>query len=452
MAELPEARPDPERAVCVLGYCGVGKSSLVEKLAGVAGLSSNQAHAFTLCSRYYDSLNGRLRIIDTPGINTTEDLVTANLWVAQAFNFCPLNLLLVCVEAHFRAANVVEQIRQRFEQFLSSDTIARQLAVCVTKTDIEKEWTESELEGLITRKLGGGIGVMFSHKDITGAEVEERILTLTKEPLSLEVTADNFLEYFEVKTSDMAVMRTVAREKAKLNKMVDRFLADFAKLDKKEQDDLIFEFLAFLEREVLEGERRIAEKHELNLDGGSLEACINAGTLAHLRRLMVPKLKEVKLRAIGFLKDVENTDFRACPHCGRVWHLVERCPDTYCGSVPSFGDSDRSFATYNIQWDGDRVTYARKGNAAIQKKSAMKGDGCGKRIVWTEMKAVPPPKDLMEAMPVCLSGMPSLHEDFAEDWHVAFEARVSSMGAVEAGDDGGQGVGGWARNVRRRTT
>uniref|UniRef100_A0A7S4WAF8 G domain-containing protein n=1 Tax=Alexandrium monilatum TaxID=311494 RepID=A0A7S4WAF8_9DINO len=449
---MAEARPDPNTAVCVLGYCGVGKSSLVEKVAGVTGLSSNQAHAFTLCSRYYDSLNGRLRIIDTPGINTTEDAVTANLWVAQAFNFCPLNLLLVCVEAHFRAANVVDQVRQRFEQFMSSDTIARQLAVCVTKTDIEKSWTESELQDLITANLGSGIGVMFSHKDITGDELERKMLALTQEPLSLEVTADNFLEYFEVKTSDMAIMRTVTREKVKLNKMVDGFLADFDKLDRKEQDDLIFEFLAFLERDILEGEKRIAERHGLNFDGGTLEACINAGTLAHLRRLMIPKLKLVKLRAISFMKDVENTDFRACPHCGRVWHLVERCPQTFCGSVPTFGDSDRSFATYNFQWDGDKVTFAKKGDATRQKKSAMTGSGCNKPIVWTEMKPVAPPSELMEAMPVSLSGMPTLHEDFTEDWQAAFEGRIGGMGAVVAGDDASQGVGGWARNVRRRTT
>ena len=72
--------------VVLVGNCGAGKSTLVEKLTGVAGRSSNASLSFTRSSEYIWVPDKSLLVADTPGSNPMTEKIGHNIEIAQALN------------------------------------------------------------------------------------------------------------------------------------------------------------------------------------------------------------------------------------------------------------------------------------------------------------------------------------------------------------------------------
>ena len=70
--------------VVLIGDVGTGKSTIVEKLTGVTGRSSNSNESFTRETQIISSEDGCLTIADTPGVNAMSDTLKHNLEVAGA--------------------------------------------------------------------------------------------------------------------------------------------------------------------------------------------------------------------------------------------------------------------------------------------------------------------------------------------------------------------------------
>ena len=73
--------------VVLTGNCGVGKSTIVEKLTGIVGRSASAALSFTKASEFFWVPDKSLIIADTPGSNPLTDKLEHNLQIAQAFNY-----------------------------------------------------------------------------------------------------------------------------------------------------------------------------------------------------------------------------------------------------------------------------------------------------------------------------------------------------------------------------
>ena len=118
--------------VVLLGDVGAGKSTIVEKVTGVSGRSSNANESVTLTSAVYESLDGELIICDTPGSNAMNDKFQHNLNIAHALNFMAVTCILVVVKADTRIDNVIENIIKYAQIFLPEELPIELLSVCIT--------------------------------------------------------------------------------------------------------------------------------------------------------------------------------------------------------------------------------------------------------------------------------------------------------------------------------
>ena len=81
--------------VVLLGDVGTGKSTLVEKLTGESGRSSDSSMSYTRSSEVFWVPDGSLIIADTPGSNALEDKLEHNIWIAGALNYMPVSRILL---------------------------------------------------------------------------------------------------------------------------------------------------------------------------------------------------------------------------------------------------------------------------------------------------------------------------------------------------------------------
>jgi len=123
------------RYVVLYGDAGVGKSTIVEKLTGEKGLSSDSDQSFTRVSKSFDSPDSQLEICDTPGINSLADRFEHNLHVAHALNHRPVSSILIVVRALPRLESVVEKVSKLTFRFLPEDLPEELVSVCVTHMD-----------------------------------------------------------------------------------------------------------------------------------------------------------------------------------------------------------------------------------------------------------------------------------------------------------------------------
>ena len=68
-----------------------GKSTIVEKLTGVEGRSSDANVSVTRISEFFSTPHNSLKISDTPGANAMKDKFEHNLQIATAFNYGPVS-------------------------------------------------------------------------------------------------------------------------------------------------------------------------------------------------------------------------------------------------------------------------------------------------------------------------------------------------------------------------
>merc|ERR1711976_365216 len=112
-----------------MGDCGTGKSTVVEKMSGRTGLSSNSKTSHSHHQLRVTSMNGRFCIVDTPGQNALKGALEDNMEVAMALNGGPVSLLLLTVKAEPRLEAVIEQAEKYCERFVEFSDL---FCICVT--------------------------------------------------------------------------------------------------------------------------------------------------------------------------------------------------------------------------------------------------------------------------------------------------------------------------------
>ena len=88
--------------IVLLGDVGAGKSTIVEKLSGETGRSSDASSSVTKSTETFTVPDGSLIVADCPGSNAIEDKLGHNLWIAAAFNFRPVSKVIIVVKADTR--------------------------------------------------------------------------------------------------------------------------------------------------------------------------------------------------------------------------------------------------------------------------------------------------------------------------------------------------------------
>jgi len=207
------------RYVVLYGDAGVGKSTIVEKLTGLKGLSSDSNRSFTRVSKAFDAFDNQLEICDTPGINSLKDRFSQNIHVAHALNDRPVSSILIIVKASQRMETVVEKVSQLTFRFLPEDLPEDLVSVCVTHMD-EVKWDKDLLVQTLEEHTGITRAVT-SELNTRGRDLQADILKVcVKKPVTMNIDSDLFLKLFDFSNSHGKVMRDVRREtnKFKLRK------------------------------------------------------------------------------------------------------------------------------------------------------------------------------------------------------------------------------------------
>jgi GTP-binding protein EngB required for normal cell division len=411
--------------VVMLGNCGVGKSSLVETLTGRTGLSSKSKSSHTKCSLAYPTDD--LLVVDTPGKNALgKEKLEHNLYIAQAFSFRKISLILLCVEAHCRLEDIVGSLTDPLTRFCDFADI---LCPCITKMDgvAGREWTDQELLTKLEDEFGVSKAVFsgFGRRDI-----KSQILTqASKDSMDIEVTSDDFLRYFPMGNNNLKITTKIKAEVDRFENITRLFQEQISGYVDAERVDLVFEFQAWMKKEIERAQTRVAESCGFQFYGAN--EAMEYGHIANLTNQLKNVLYNVRVYALSFQNSHGVSNLRKCPHCGLIWTKIAGCDgQTTCGNKVGLIDSRWSdMATFSFEFTGAKFLISKVGVRAISvQSSSVKGVGCGKTIVWSDMASVPVPGDFKESeKAISTEDVAQLSQAQSIKWDTTFQEKMAKL-------------------------
>ena len=378
--------------IVLLGDVGSGKSTLVEKLAEVKSRSSAANQSETRTAEVFESKNGKLLICDTPGSNSMTEQFKHNLHIAHALNFEPVSCILIVVKADARIDNVIANITKYALGLIPDDLPIELMGVCVTHMDAVL-WTTSDILRHMKKELGIESAV-FSSVNTTGEILEENLLAEceNRQPAVLSIDGEIFLRLFQLSRRDSKVLYEARREVGRFQKMKQDFDRKMDGCAGQEKFNLVFEFHAYIEDEIVEAQRRLSSNNNFSYTEGP-EMASEAGHIANMTYNLRKVIREVSAAAEEYVSQTQEyrVDLRQCPYCSAVWENTEGCSDAKsCGGLPIkteqiLGNGSKDMATYQFTWDTACEKLLIK---LLPDVHAKKQFVCGNEVVWARMKPV----------------------------------------------------------------
>ena len=391
--------------VVFLGDVGTGKSTVVEKLTGSKGRSSDANQSYTRSSEAFWVPDGSLIVSDTPGSNSMTDKLQHNIWIAGALNYRPVSRIFIVVKAEARMDSVVDNVRKYADRFVELPMDA--IGVVVTHMDMVG-WTKEEFTPHLDKELGIDT-VVFSWINTAGETLLHDILETCTETHDLTVNSENFFKLFKIHNNHRRILKLTGDEVKNFQEKKKAF--DEARKAFKDKDlvDLVFEFQAYMTIEITKAQQRFSEDNKFTFTGDG--AANEAGHVANMVNQLRMVLYDIRTECVGFQSEHGVSELRKCPHCDLVWTKVEGCDgDTTCGRRPDaandFRDSAFSvLATYAFQWVGNKFNITKRGdkNVKSEKNTSASSVGCGNTINWKTMATVSVPSEFSETVKVCVS-------------------------------------------------
>ena len=421
--------------VILIGNVGAGKSTLVEKVTGMTGISSAASTSVTKASDVIESVDGSLIICDTPGTNSITDQFDSNLEVAHALNFMPVSLVLITVKADVRIESVAKVLREYMECFIPEDFPTELIGFCITHMD-NVTWGENELIHYLKSDLGIE-KVIFSFREKGGYALVQEIKNecLKNQPMPIDVDCEMFLKLFKINSHDIKILRETRKEVAKFEKMKKDFYTQQKSYTEIEQKDMIFEFQAWMSDQIVETQRNLSRNNNFSFTGDPGIAN-EAGHISNLTNQLRQVLRDVRIEAMKYHVDV-GTDFRKCPYCGEIWQKVEGCEgDTQCGSRPEELKWDQidggKMANFIFRWSKKFQRLVTKKVPRVITKiekdcsaAAVKQKGCGKTVNWGKMAPVRVPRDFHAADPTSTKDIKPIPEEHRRSWRAHYVQSLS---------------------------
>lgn len=389
--------------IVLLGDVGTGKSTIVEKLTGEKGRSSDANESFTKTSTVFWVPDGSLIVSDTPGSNALRDKMEHNIWIAGALNFRPVSRIFIAVKAETRIDNVVDNVRKYADRFLELPMDV--VGVLVTHMDMV-DWTEEDFTARIEDELGIDT-VVFSRISTKRETLLQSILKTCKEEYNLTVNDENFFKLFKIHNNHRKILQSTSDEVKKFSEKKKAFDEARKGFSGKDLVDLIFEFQAYMTDEIVQAQKRMSEKNKFTFYGDG--AANEAGHVANMVNQLRMVLYDIRTECLGYQSEHGVSELRRCPYCSTVWTKVEGCEgDTTCGNRPSTVNDLRDSAyavlgTFSFRWlDNGNLEISKSGGKTVksEKPSSSSFIGCGRSINWKQMATVTVPSEFSETVKV----------------------------------------------------
>ena len=377
--------------VVLLGDVGTGKSTVVERLTGAKGRSSDASQSYTKISEVFWVPDGSLIVSDTPGSNTMTDKLLHNTWIAEALNFRPVSRIFIVVKAEARMDSVVDNVRKYADRFveLPEDVVG----VLVTHMDIVR-WTKEKFTSHLDKELGIDT-VVFSWLNTTGETLLHDILETCTETHDLTVNSENFFRLFKIHNNHRKILQLTSDEMKNFQGKKKAFDEARKAYSGKDLVDLVFEFQAYMTHEITKAQERFAKDNGFTFEGDGRVK--EAGHLANMANQLRMVLYDIRKDCDRLHSEHGASESRKCPYCGLIWTKMEGCDgDTTCGNRPDAFDKQSAFsvqATYSFLWNNSKLTVT----------PASRWFGCGNTINWKRMAPVSVPSEFSETVKVCTS-------------------------------------------------
>ena len=416
--------------VVLIGHVGTGKSTIVEKLTYEKHRSGDSYQSVTRSSEPFWTFDGSMVICDTPGTNPEADKFKHNVQVAAALSFKPVSLILIVVKADTRMASPLARIREFAADLIEFPDAV--IGALVTHMDTVS-WNKQDFQSCLRDELGIDC-VLFSGKHSHRKFLLDDIRATCKQTLDFKIDHENFLKLFKIGKAERKIILQIRNEVQSFKVMKEQFDEARKIYTGKDEIDLIFEFQAWMEDQVVIAQKKLAEANNFTFLGVKAEA--EAGYIASMTNQMRLVLYELRVEAAGFHSEHGAGNARRCPHCNEVWIKVEGCEgDTNCGKRPSVGIDVRNstfgvLGTYIFNWLNDnqnfKLTINKQADRKVEQKSSGSTSriGCGRSINWSNMPIVKVPPDLAQVIkPVRMDEVPILSKDVpgASKWHDAVD-------------------------------
>ena len=388
--------------IVLLGDVGTGKSTILEKLTGVKGRSSDANESFTKTSTVLWVPDGSLIVSDTPGSNALKDKLEHNVEIAGALNFRPVSRMFIVVKAETRIDNVVDNVRKYADRFLELPMDL--VGVLVTHMDMV-DWTEEEFIPRIEDELGIDT-VVFSRISTKREALLRSILETCKEQYNLTVNSENFFKLFKIHNNHRKILQSTSDEVKNFSEKKKAFDEARKSFSGKDLVDLVFEFQAYMTDEIVQAQKRMSEKNKFTFCGDG--AANEAGHVANMVNQLRMVLYDIRTECLGFQSEHGVSELRKCPYCSTIWTKVEGCEgDTTCGSRPSTVNDFRDSAyavlgTFSFRWLGNgNLEITKSGGKTVKSEmNSSSAIGCGRTINWKKMATVSVPSEFSETVKV----------------------------------------------------
>jgi hypothetical protein len=363
-----------------------------------------------------------------------------NLWIATALNAAPVSLILLVTECHVRIPQMLDQIAEYLVKFKDHLPL---LCVCVTKMDMQREWTSQEFREELEEEYGV-TKVIFSGRQHSRATVLQHIeRECVPNPVNLTIDHKNFLRYFDIRGRDFRVLGFIREQKAKFMTAMDKvkMALEDPQFNESRKRDLIFSFQDFMLNQIATASVELMNTFNFSLDStsGDPKTATEFGFVAALTNELKAILFDIRVIAYGLQNDHGVDSLRKCPHCHAVWTKVSGCSGgTICGNKLQSHDVARDYFSFAFSFrrsDTDRWEFdiESKDTSHLQQStiSADHGAGCGRRINWSSMESVPIPREFStDPSNVTVNEIDPLRGEAARRFETFYRNALDGLGAA----------------------
>lgn len=388
--------------VIMVGDCGTGKSTAVEKMTGVPGLAG---HGSTSHTRHQNRLPSRCNnfiVVDTPGGNPMEGELEDNMEMVKALNSEAVSLLLCSAKAQVRIEQMVRQVEEYFERFIDFSEL---VCFLITHMDeVKVQWTQEALQQKFKTHFGGTVKVVFSGKHTSSDQLCADVGSKLAAPRRFDIDSSNFLHYFRICKKHKDVLKAI-RDMVRLYKRdVKGFQDQLSQWPEADLPDQCFQFNSFMTNRIPELQGALAERFGWDMqtakavcedddDPDVMEADQQIGYVAYLSSLLRAELFPIRTLLCNYHVDAEASNLRKCPHCGTIWGKWEGCDGTTtCGARPyhkkDWKNNQQAGFTFTPESQPYQVVKNRVEQRGVNSGASGFGAGCGATITWSTMQPV----------------------------------------------------------------
>jgi len=376
--------------IVLIGSVGVGKTTFLNKICGVAFKTSDGGYSCTKNIQYSFSIVCDLIIIDFPGLKATRD-VGSHL-KTQVTALKNLSVKMICLMIQYSTRN--DDFERELSEMLGIfDKYIKNITIIITKCEGISSTRQEDIKYIF--KTGFKIeNVIFSSLKKNSYslinelnDIQKTMKNIDRVSINTRKFAENIPSLYNPKLKEEREMyeydfnNTLFKFNQELDKATDNNLRRALYFCfKNYKESLLFQYKACLDQKRIEGK-------EVDLNVIISEVLL-------LGNKIYDKFEEFKKKVKS---KMECNKFKKCPHCGIIWFKDNSCDSIVCGRRTKIRDSicGRSSESDSKNYGEDNEFYGltkeeiEKNNIREKEgKVKIKPIGCGQSLSWNQMEDV----------------------------------------------------------------